>query len=159
MSPRKSARPEHKGPAYAFWERVERERKRLGLTQSQLQGESGIDRTTLYRMKTAKPQADTVLALAEVLNIDQDEALELAGVITREVAPEPVVESGLGVDEETEALLAKLSPRRRAILEQMRNAERERFRRLQEQVAAEGAEAERRFAELVRIEIEESDNS
>ncbi|MEU8362366.1 helix-turn-helix transcriptional regulator [Nonomuraea sp. NPDC048882] len=161
MSPRQSARSERiKGPAYAFWERVTNAQHKRGWTQIQLQEHSGVDRTTLYRMKSAKPLADTVLALADALGIDHDEALQLAGLLTRESPPEssepagPVLE-----DEETEELLAQLPPRRRAILEQIRDAERDRVQRIRAQAEAEVSEAEKRFAELVRLEIEESDNS
>lgn len=160
MSPRKSARSERiKGPAYAFWERVTNEQHKRGWTQIQLQEHSGVDRTTLYRMKSAKPLADTVLALADALGIDRDEALELAGLLAREPSESSAPAGPVFEDGETEELLAQLPPRRRAILEQIRDAERDRVRRIRAQAEAEVSEAEKRFAELVRLEIEESDNS
>ncbi|GAA3209566.1 helix-turn-helix domain-containing protein [Nonomuraea helvata] len=142
------------GPARPFYERVNHERIRRGWTQLKLAEQSGVDRATIHRMRSAKPQPDTVFALAETLGIDRDEALRLAGLVPGGAGG---ALPALAEDPEVDELLAKLPARRRAILERFRDSERERVRRLREQAEAEAAEAGRRFKELVRIEIEESE--
>ncbi|MEV1176462.1 helix-turn-helix transcriptional regulator [Nonomuraea sp. NPDC049784] len=146
------------GPARPFYERINYERIKRGWTQLKLAEQSGVDRATIHRMRTAKPQVDTVFALAATLDIDRDEALELAGLVPgRAGGGQSEPPAALVEDPETEEMLARLPARRRAILEQFRDSERERVRRLQEQAEAEAAEAGKRFKELVRIEVEESE--
>ncbi|MEQ4716493.1 helix-turn-helix transcriptional regulator [Nonomuraea sp. B19D2] len=145
------------GPARPFHERVNQERIKRGWTQLKLAEQSGVDRATIHRMRAAKPQPDTVFALAATLGIDRDEALRLAGLVPGRVGGQGESVPALAEDPEIEELLAKLPARRRAILEQFRDSERDRVRRLQEQAEAEAAEAGRRFKELVRVEVEESE--
>lgn len=156
-------------PARAFWERVESERNSRGWTTVELQERSGVDRSTVSRLKTSKrsPLPETVNKLADVLDIPRDEALRLAGLVAAPsvhdavTAPQPAVVS-IGIvegDADTEDLLSRLAPHRRRFLEQIRESEKERLVRIAEDVTREAQEANKRFAELVRIEAEESDKS
>lgn len=112
---------------------------------------------------------EKVNAVADSLGIPRDEALELAGLLATSpdrsppdaiTAPQPVVSIGIVEgDADTEHLLERLSPRRRQVLEKIRETERQRLVRIAEDVARETEEANKRFAELVRIEADESDIS
>jgi transcriptional regulator with XRE-family HTH domain len=154
-------------PAHKLWERVESERNRRGWTTVELQERSGVDRSTVSRLKTSRrsPLPETVNKLADALGIPREEALALAGLVTSPAeraphdavtAPQPAVNVAVGGDSETETLLAKLSPRRRQLLEEFRETERRRLERMAEDAAREAEEANARFAKLVRIEADES---
>jgi transcriptional regulator with XRE-family HTH domain len=157
-------------PAYRLWERVESERNARSWTTVELQERSGVDRSTVSRLKTSKrsPLPETVNRLADTLGIPRREALELAGLVVSPVervlqdaitAPQPAVRVAVEGDADTEELLQKLSPRRRRVLEQIRESERQRLERIAQGVALEAEEANARFAELVRLEAEETDIS
>ncbi|MFD1940571.1 helix-turn-helix domain-containing protein [Nonomuraea mangrovi] len=158
-------------PARRLWERVESERNNRGWTTVELQERSGVDRSTVSRLKTSKrsPLPETVNKLADTLGIPRQEALALAGLVGAPnvrspedaiTAPQSVVSIvNVEGDADTDELLARLSPRRRRLLEQFRESERERLARIAESVARETEEANRRFAELVRSEAEETDLS
>ncbi|MFC6079900.1 helix-turn-helix domain-containing protein [Sphaerisporangium aureirubrum] len=72
------------GPAAAFAQRVERERVNKGLSKTLLVERAGIGRVTLDRLgtRTREPRPSTVIGLADALDIDHDEAFELAGLAT-----------------------------------------------------------------------------
>jgi len=74
--------------AAAFHRRAEVERVRLGMTKMALCEKAGIGRVTYDRLATQvnAPLAKTITRLADVLGIDKDEALNLAGLID---APAP----------------------------------------------------------------------
>ncbi|GGS88204.1 helix-turn-helix domain-containing protein [Nonomuraea spiralis] len=157
-------------PARRLWERVENERNQRGWTTLELQKRSGVDRATVSRWQHAKraPLPETVNALADALGLPREELLALAGLITSPVervlreavtAPQPVVSAAVEGDAETQELLARLSPRRRRFLEEIRESERQRLARIAQDAAREAREANDRFARLVRIEVEESDIS
>lgn len=81
-----------RGVAYDFWLRVRSEQAARGWTDSELHARSGISRTTIDRLAKGKrpPQARVVNALAETLDIERDEAHQLAGLIPRRsTEPEP----------------------------------------------------------------------
>lgn len=154
-------------PAYRLWERVESERNARGWTTVELQERSDVDRSTVSRLKTSKrrPLPDTVNKLALALDIPSQEALALAGLVTSPAeralhdavtAPQPVVSVAVEGDADTAELLSRLSPRRRRLLEEIRETERQRLARIAQDVAREAEEANERFAHLVRIEAEES---
>lgn len=153
-------------PARRLWERVESERNNRGWTTVELQERSGVDRSTISRWRTAKqsPLPEKVNRVADALGIPREEALALAGLIAGErgladaiTAPQPVVSiTAVEGDAETAELLARLSPHRRRMLEEFRKSERERLARIAENAAREAEEANRRFAQLVRIEADES---
>lgn len=157
-------------PARRLWERVEGDRNKRGWTTVELQERSGVDRSTISRWKTAKqsPLPEKVNAVADALAIPREEALMLAGLLVTPdrsppdavTAPQPVVSiANVEGDADTEELLARLAPKRRRFLEQIRESEKARLERIAENVAREAEEANRRFAELVRIEADESDKS
>lgn len=153
-------------PARRLWERIERERNERRWTTLDLEQRSGIPRSTVNRWKTAKrsPLADTVIPIADAFGIPRRELLQLAGLSPGEpapheavTAPQPVVTiADVGGDAETEELLSRLSPRRRQLLEEFRASERARLARLAEDAAREAQEVNARFAELVRIQADES---
>ncbi|WP_433520120.1 hypothetical protein ACQP2T_64015 (plasmid) [Nonomuraea sp. CA-143628] len=74
--------------AAAFYRRAEIERARLGMTKMALCEKATIGRVTYDRLATQVnvPLAKTITRLADVLGIDKDEALNLAGLID---APTP----------------------------------------------------------------------
>lgn len=84
------------GPAAALYWRVELERARLGWSATELANQSGVNRSTVYRMRTSRrtPLPSTVLDLAKTLDIDRDEALHLAGLIDQ---PDRAPEEAAGV--------------------------------------------------------------
>lgn len=73
---------DEKGPAAAFARRVEQERHRRGISKVALAASAKISRSTLERLGTqpSLPLPSTVLSLADVVGIDRDEALGLAGL-------------------------------------------------------------------------------
>jgi transcriptional regulator with XRE-family HTH domain len=78
-----------RGPAYPFWERVQRALDEQDLTQAELVERSGVHPATIGRLRTAAPRDRVtrrkhVLAIAGVLAINEDEALQLAGLVARE---------------------------------------------------------------------------
>lgn len=77
-------------PARPLWERIERIRRDRGWTKVRLAREIGIDRTTFNKWQTQPrpPQASSVRQVAKRLDIDQAEALQLAG-FTDPAAIEP----------------------------------------------------------------------
>lgn len=93
------------GIARPLWERVERERRRQGMSTVELSRRTGLARSTINRLKTnvEPPQATTVRALADALEIDRDEALRLAGL-----GPMPR-RSIAGEDDETAVALDKVT--------------------------------------------------
>lgn len=155
-------------PAYEFWKRVDAARNERGWTTVELQERSGVDRSTVSRLRTSKraPLPETVNKLAEALGIPRREALELAGLVVLSPAEralydvvaeqQQVVKAAVEGDAETEELLRKLSPRRRALLEEFREKERQRLARIAEDVAREAEESSARFAAMVRIEADET---
>ena len=74
--------------AAAFHRRAEVERARLGMTKMALCEKAGIGRVTYDRLATQvnAPLPKTINRIAEVLGIDKDEALNLAGLVD---APTP----------------------------------------------------------------------
>ncbi|MGI9008128.1 MAG: helix-turn-helix domain-containing protein [Streptosporangiaceae bacterium] len=69
--------------ASALYELVDQRRAHQGLTWSAIHRKSGVSRSTVFRWRTAvrPPQAGTVLAVADALGIDHEQALHLGGVI------------------------------------------------------------------------------
>jgi transcriptional regulator with XRE-family HTH domain len=76
------------GVAYAFYERIETERVRRNWTKVVLAQRSGLSRSTIDNLQwaTRAPQARIVHALADVLELDWDEAERLAGLRPEEPA-------------------------------------------------------------------------
>lgn len=159
-------------PARRLWERIETERNERGWTTVELERRSGVPRSTVARWKTGKrpPLADRINPLADVFGIPRKELLAIVGLspTTRsfedEITPPSPISAVRDVaavqgDPETEALLARLSPRRRKMLEEFRESERRRLERLAEDAAREAKVANDRFASLVRNEADESGES
>ena len=96
-------------PARPFWDRIQTVCATRGWSTVRLERESGVSRTTINKWKTQprKPLAATVNAVADALDIDRVEALELAGILNAE-------ETGARV-EELEAQLAAERERRTEI--------------------------------------------
>ncbi len=69
--------------AYRLWERVERERVRLGMTRLALSRKSATSRSTIAGLKasTRAPQPRIVHALADAVGLDRREAEVLAGLV------------------------------------------------------------------------------
>ena len=160
MSEGLSAAP---APARPFWLRMERERKRLGWTKSKLASAVGASRATLDRLETQpnRPLASTVTRIAELLGIDRDEALQLAGLL--EAADVPTAPTHIPSvqqlqDAEIEELLAALPPDRRRMLERVRQEEEERLERLRSIADQEAEIARKRFADLLREAAEHDRN-
>lgn len=63
---------------------------RAGITKAQLHDRTGIARSTIDKWKTAPkpPQIPTVLAVADALGLDRDEAVRLAGIVKDVAVPE-----------------------------------------------------------------------
>lgn len=72
-----------RAPAAPFHAAVMEALKTRGLTKSQLHQRSGVARSTIdtWATQPRPPQPATVLAVADVLDIDRGEALRLAGVL------------------------------------------------------------------------------
>lgn len=143
------------GVATAFYELIKEKAAQRGWTQALLAAEAGVDRSTIVRMKTGRPQAETVMLLANALDIPTDEALRMAGLIgpPREdldlQRPLELLE-----DPETEALLARLPEKRRKQLERFREIERRRVRDLQRSVDLQAEQFRQGFLDLLREEVE-----
>ncbi|GAA0853391.1 helix-turn-helix domain-containing protein [Streptosporangium amethystogenes subsp. fukuiense] len=71
----------HKGPAAAFTQRIDQERRLKGWNIGELAARSGVGRNTITRMpETIRlPRASTVTALANAVGLDLHEAFKLAG--------------------------------------------------------------------------------
>lgn len=69
-------------PALPFLQLVEATLAERGQTKTWLSQRSGVTRATLnnWRTKPRSPQASSVLAVADVLDIDHQKALRLAGL-------------------------------------------------------------------------------
>ena len=69
-------------PAAPLYEAVTDALKRIGMTKVQLHQRSGVARSTIDGWKTrmTPPHAATVLNVARVVGIEDDEALRLAGL-------------------------------------------------------------------------------
>lgn len=156
-------------PARRLWDRIEAERQERGWTTLELEKRSGVRRQTVNRWKQAPraPLAESVNPIADALGLPRKELLALIGGSPKRrdsndevTVPMPVVNiSTVRGDAETEELLARLSPRRRKMLEEYRESERARLERIAEDAAREAQEANTRFADLVRIQADESDIS
>jgi transcriptional regulator with XRE-family HTH domain len=101
-----------RAPAAPFHAAVVEALKTRGMTKAQLHQRSGVARSTLDTWKTQPrpPQAATVLAVADALDIDRGEALRLAGVL----ADTKAVKEGTTVDlsdVDTDVLLAEIRRR------------------------------------------------
>lgn len=77
-----------RAPAAPLYELVTATLKITGITKAQLKQRSGVARSTidLWRTQPRPPQPSTVLAVADALGIDRNEALRLAGVLDEEEA-------------------------------------------------------------------------
>lgn len=86
--------------------------KTRGLTKSQLHQRSGVARSTIDTWKTQPrpPQPATVIAVADVLEIDRGEALRLAGVLADTKAATDGTTVDLS-DVDTDVLLAEVRRR------------------------------------------------
>jgi len=87
----RSRRP---GVAYPFAVQLERRRILAGLSKTDLAARGGIARTTLDRLgyTTEPPHERTILALADAVGMDREEAAQLAGLLqpAMDDASEPV---------------------------------------------------------------------
>ncbi|TDE39946.1 XRE family transcriptional regulator [Nonomuraea mesophila] len=156
-------------PARRLWERVERERNARGWTTLELEKRSGVDRSTVSRWRTARraPRPETVNAIADAFGLPRHELLGDAGLLSSPMkrglhdaitAPMPAVDHAVTGEDDTDDLLAKLPPARRALLEQVRAAERERLERIAVAAVREAEEANRKFAALVRDAVRGEDD-
>lgn len=154
------ARDADRSPARRFWERIDREKVLLGWTDTDLEKHSGVNRSTYGRLKNLKgdPLPGTVRKLADAVGLERTEAFLLAGLLHAETPTEPHPLPEVEADEETEELLAKLPPKRRAWLEMVLRDEQERMRELHELAVTEAERARKRFAELVRAHVDEDQN-
>jgi transcriptional regulator with XRE-family HTH domain len=68
-------------PAIRFYEAVTRALAKQGLNKAQLHQRSGIARSTVDNWRTGAkvPHAASVIAVADALGIDREEALRMAG--------------------------------------------------------------------------------
>lgn len=106
-----------RGPAYRFWERVQRELDEQRMTQTELVERSGVTAAAIGRFRTA-PHRDrvtrksNVIAVAKVLGIPDDEAIDLAGLaVTTDPSVsvrESIARSGEYTDAQKQALLGLL---------------------------------------------------
>lgn len=73
-------------PARPLWNLIQVETAKRGWSWTRLERETGIGRKTInnWRTQPRPPYADSVNAVARALDIDQMEALRLAGVIPSE---------------------------------------------------------------------------
>lgn len=95
-------------PAALLYEAVDEAIKRTGLTKVQVHRRSGVARSTIDGWKTrmTPPHASTVLSVARVVGISDDEALRLAGL----KGPQPVPPADLA-EVPTDDLLAEIRRR------------------------------------------------
>jgi DNA-binding XRE family transcriptional regulator len=95
----RSRRP---GVAYPFAVHLERQRLLGGLSKTDLAAKAGISRTTLDNIgfTSVPPQQRTVLALADAVGMDREEAAQMAGLLAPEVddASAPVRQAILDSD-------------------------------------------------------------
>jgi transcriptional regulator with XRE-family HTH domain len=75
-----------RGPAYAFWDRIQDELAAQGMSQAELVRRTGIAATVITSLKTSPPRdraarERNVTALADALGIDRTEARRLAGLV------------------------------------------------------------------------------
>ncbi|MEO3869413.1 helix-turn-helix transcriptional regulator [Nonomuraea sp. B12E4] len=94
-------------PARPFLELVEATLTRQGKTKTWLSGRANVSRATInnWARQPRTPQSANVLAVADVLGIDHEKALRLAGLaISSELPPEPTDLASLP----TPALVEKL---------------------------------------------------
>lgn len=80
------ATPGKRGPSFSFWLRIQKELNDQGLTLRELVERSGVTHTVIADLQTAGIGArvrrrNNVLALADALNIEHEEALQLAGLM------------------------------------------------------------------------------
>lgn len=70
-------------PARPLWDRIQTACAERGWNMSRLERETGVTRQTIAKWKTQPrpPQAGTVSTVAQVLGIDLQEALQLAGIL------------------------------------------------------------------------------
>lgn len=101
-----------RAPAAPFHAAVMQALKTRGMTKAQLHQKSGVARSTIdtWKAQPRPPQAATVLAVADVLEIDRGEALRLAGVLadTKAAAEGTTVDLS---DVDTDVLLAEIRRR------------------------------------------------
>lgn len=71
------------GVAHRFHVRIERERITRGMSKDALASRVGVSRGTLDQLAwiVNPPQPATIMAIADALDIDRDEAAELAGLL------------------------------------------------------------------------------
>lgn len=139
-----------RAPARRLWERVERAMLHRGWNKSDLARESGLGRNTIDGLyKGRRPSVRTVKTLAELFGLDLDEAYELAGLGSAGEEPGTPVEE----DRELDELLARLPPQRRADMEQWRQEEHERMRRLRDEAREEYQRSMRRISDAIRREL------
>lgn len=106
-------------PARPLWERIEKIRIQRGLTWVQVSRMSGVNRQTITNWKTQPrpPQPQTVAEVADALEIDREEALQLAGIglAVRHEAPA----TALDAQDELMERLARIraDPQRRELLD------------------------------------------
>lgn len=125
-----------------------------GWTITKLAEVSGVDRSIYGRLRTMRrgPLPETIRNLANALDIPLQEAYELAGLLS--VAREaPAEKDEFADDPELAEMLAKLSPRRRAQLERIREEERARYRRMREQAREDWERSQQNLAEIARLEV------
>ncbi|XVU25775.1 helix-turn-helix domain-containing protein [Actinoplanes sp. CA-054009] len=113
-----------RGVAYAFWQRVQNERLRQGLTALELAKRSGVGRNTIDRLENGKrkPLVTTVHKLADALHIDRQEALRDAGLSIDHLVITDPAQDHVGIDEVRRAILeasAYTEDQRRALLAQL----------------------------------------
>lgn len=146
------AQREHSPPALPLWLRVERERVAKVWTKSKLARKSGVARTTIDRLQAnqRRPLPETVVALADALDIPRQEAFALAGLEASTAVVEEAVPLQPESDPELDWLLARIPERERRKLEQAREEERALYRWRLEQAREEY----RRREEMMRRELE-----
>lgn len=74
-----------RGPAYAFWDRIQDELATQGMSQAELVRRTGVAATVINSLKTSPPRdraarERNVTTLADALGIDRAEARQLAGL-------------------------------------------------------------------------------
>lgn len=71
-------------PARPLWERIQIALAGKGWSASRLERESGVPRQTVarWKLKPGRPQAGSVKQVAEALDLNLEEALRLAGILT-----------------------------------------------------------------------------
>lgn len=109
--------PHQRAPAKPLYDRVERIRLTRGWTKIQMARHLGLDRKTIENWQTQPrlPLAPTVTRVADKLDIDQVEALRLAGLLKDDRSDDPrvaeIMRSEVFTDEEKDWLIKALPPR------------------------------------------------